>query len=552
MVFKQVISNYSYFVLEHNMLSVLHTIVWSRCIWMLSIHMQTQMPHLRNVIATQIEEGKINDREIFQSSLNTANESTHITTTDMSDPSHFKDTSDPSNSPTSFTTGKQDLQVEPVAWVNLSKPLQELLPNESGTTYVVTEMERLPTERFLGAPAYAYKATIRINITRPEKAQEWLQNMMKHSKCTYRHTRGRAPGLKRVLYKAEMHCQHKEKSLTLKQKQKAAGMKSNQSKKPLVQNIRRKKTGCPSTLQLTVTVPTKKQTYASAKPYLVSHPTILQISFTHNHPLESAHALAFRPIAPETKEEFFEMFRKGHTAASAFHWNETKLYLDGGEDQVSLADRAVNPTKKDVSRLYSEWQKRELGSDNGKSLFDRLDIEISSYNEANSETGGKAKLQRFEKDAADSENDTDDDLEPPKTKKRKTTITKGKPMIIAVCTPLMFRVHENIQQAGEMTFCDATSSLDRFNTSLFILSTSHAAGGLPLGVIMTSDEQEETIRQGLELLKEVLPKNSFYGRGVERGPGITMTDDSSAERNAIHSVWPEICLLLCAFHFLQN
>jgi len=51
------------------------------------------------------------------------------------------------------------------------------------------------------------------------------------------------------------------------------------------------------------------------------------------------------------------MFRKGHTAASAFRWNETKLYLDGGEDQVSRADRAVNPTKKDVSRLYSEWQK---------------------------------------------------------------------------------------------------------------------------------------------------------------------------------------------------
>lgn len=125
-------------------------------------------------------------------------------------------------------------------------------------------------------------------------------------------------------------------------------------------------------------------------------------------------------------------------------------------------------------------------------------------------------------------------------------------MIIAVCTPLMFRVHENIQQAGEMTFCDAISSLDRFNTSLFILSTSHAAGGLPLGVIMTSDEQGETIRQGLELLKEVLPKNLFYGQGVERGPGITMTDDSSAERNAIHSVWPEICLLLCAFHFLQR
>ena len=162
------------------------------------LHTQTQMPHLRNVIATEIEEDKINPYE-----------STHISTPHTS---HFKDCSDLSNSPTAFTAGKQDLQDEstafnagkqdlqdestaftagkqdrqdePTAWVNLSKPLQELLPNESGTTYVVTEMETLPTERFLGAPAHAYNATIRINITRPEKAQEWLQSMMKHSKCT--------------------------------------------------------------------------------------------------------------------------------------------------------------------------------------------------------------------------------------------------------------------------------------------------------------------------------------------------------------------------------
>jgi len=86
----------------------------------------------------------------------------------------------------------------------------------------------------------------------------------------------------------------------------------------------------------------------------------------------------------------------------------------------------------------------------------------------------------------------------------------------------------------QLSFCDATSSLDRFNTSLYIISTSHAAGGLPLGVITTLDEQEETIRQGLEMLKEVLPKSSFNGQGVERGPGITMTDGSSIEWNAIH------------------
>ncbi len=53
-----------------------------------------------------------------------------------------------------------------------------------------------------------------------------------------------------------------------------------------------------------------------------------------------------------------------------------------------------------------------------------------------------------------------------------------------------------------MLFCDSTSTLDHFNTSLFVLSTSHACGGLPLGAIITSDEQEETITQGLELLQQ--------------------------------------------------
>ena len=52
-------------------------------------------------------------------------------------------------------------------------------------------------------------------------------------------------------------------------------------------------------------------------------------------------------------------------------------------------------------------------------------MEINSYSEANAEIGGKAKLQRFEKDATDSESDTDDELEPPKRKKKKRNTNSG-------------------------------------------------------------------------------------------------------------------------------
>ena len=56
------------------------------------------------------------------------------------------------------------------------------------------EFTTLPT--FSGTSAYAFEATMRINLKTKDDAQEWLQNMMQHSKCTYRHTQGRAAKLK--------------------------------------------------------------------------------------------------------------------------------------------------------------------------------------------------------------------------------------------------------------------------------------------------------------------------------------------------------------------
>ena len=70
--------------------------------------------------------------------------------------------------------------------------------------------------------------------------------------------------------------------------------------------------------------------------------------------------------------------------------------------------------------------------------------------------------------------------------------------------------------------------------------------------MITSDEQESTIKQGLEMIKGVVPENAFYGCGSDRGPAIVMTNDCSAERNALQKVWPDTRLLLCTFHFLQS
>ena len=535
------------------------------------------MPLLRNIIATELENNIIQDRNFLISSQIAADQACdpcckleHHLDTD-SDNQELEGCNKQIQCTTS--TSAEILQEQEKApagdkectnfrvsneiceWEELNPALQSFIPPDDGFTYVITEFVSLSTESFPGSPKYAYKATVRINAVSADSAKSWMQKMMIHSRCTYRHTKGRQVGLKRVMYKALMHCQHKRKILSVKQQQISAEAKSKNSRKILIHDNRQKKTECPSKMTLTVNILTKMDKMRSKnKPFLLTHPTVVQITFNHNHPIDSAHVLSFRPVAPETKEIFYELFRKGHTASS-FHWHETKLYLDGGEDQILLADRAFNPTKPDISRLYGEWQKKELGHDNGKLMFDKLQTEIAAYNDACGELGGKAEFQCFEaavevSDSCDS--DTSDFDSPPRKKKRKRHHhNREKPMIIAICTPLMGRVHKHIQQAGEMVFCDSTSTLDRFNTSLFILSTSHPSGGMPLAVMITSDEKEETILQGLNMLKKVLPKEAFCGRGVKQGPTVTMTDDSLAERNALHSVWPGTQLLLCVFHFLQ-
>lgn len=54
------------------------------------------------------------------------------------------------------------------------------------------------------------------------------------------------------------------------------------------------------------------------------------------------------------------------------------------------------------------------------------------------------------------------------------------------------------------------------------------------------------------MLQKVLPEEAFYKNGGKEGPAIVMTDDSSAERNALHQVWSRSRLLLCAINFLQQ
>ena len=85
---------------------------------------------------------------------------------------------------------------------------------------------------------------------------------------------------------------------------------------------------------------------------------------------------------------------------------------------------------------------------------------------------------------------------------------------------------------------------------MFLLLTHSCAGGLPLGILICQSEDQQTIFEGLELLKNIVGEKAFAGRG-QAGPQIFLTDDCRAERGALGQAFPDATLLLCSFHLLQ-
>ena len=128
--------------------------------------------------------------------------------------------------------------------------------------------------------------------------------------------------------------------------------------------------------------------------------------------------------------------------------------------------------------------------------------------------------------------------------------TSDNQTVIAICTPLMKRVHEKVKHSGEMVFVDSSGNCDRHNSRIFVMLTHSSAGGLPLRIIVTTSESQSTITAGFNLLKSILPEDAFSGRG-EDGPQVAMTDDCKSLRQGLHAVYPECSLILCIFHLLQ-
>ncbi|XP_071947653.1 uncharacterized protein [Antedon mediterranea] len=281
-----------------------------------------------------------------------------------------------------------------------------------------------------------------------------------------------------------------------------------------------KNTGCPATMNLVLK---RSITNSKTQDQHVKHGLLFNVRLKneHNHRITCADALRRRDVSEDSIAKLRDLFEHGHSPSSALETIKHDLAEEHGEQYVYVcADRFMCSDLQFCYRLYYKTFQKVYGASSGELMYVDLEKRVHEYNAQQNDSCAKMCT-------------TDDNQ-----------------TIIAICTPLMKRVHTKVKHSGEMIFVDSSGNCDRHNSRIFIFLTHSSAGGLPLGVVITTSESEATITTGIKLLQTILPDGSYFGRGAQ-GPQIAMTDDCQALHLAIHAVYPETSLLLCVFHLLQ-
>lgn len=182
------------------------------------------------------------------------------------------------------------------------------------------------------------------------------------------------------------------------------------------------------------------------------------------------------------------------------------------------ADGKFLPSVSIVHKLFEKEFTTEYGPISGEKMFKNLESSLELY-VAN--TGGKAKFQLCD---------------------------NGENYYIVLCTRIMLRVHEKIVQSSELVMVDASGGVDKQRHRIYFFVTPSAAGGLPLGVIITDSEKEVIFSQPLKCFQKLLGDSAFYSM---KYPVVFLTDNDLKEIKALEENFPQSIKLLCHFHVLK-
>lgn len=244
-------------------------------------------------------------------------------------------------------------------------------------------------------------------------------------------------------------------------------------------------------------------------------PAIIKINEKHNHLLNSCGSLTFLRIDDTsddmTKRHFLQYFEDGLGIAESIKQHENKVLINLLNSlPQTAANTRINPTYNMIKHLYNNWRKEHYGL--ATDSIEKIKQKICYYSE-----------QSITID-----------------------IVEGSPWAVIIVTPIMKRC-QDLTHSGETIFIDSTSSVDATQSTLTIMLTASKAGALPIAIFVHEGQTEESYFQIFTLLN----KYSTSAFGGKKSPMAFMTDNSSAEKNALRMVWPESRQLLCHFHVAQ-
>ncbi|XP_074655760.1 transient receptor potential cation channel subfamily M member 8-like, partial [Tubulanus polymorphus] len=382
--------------------------------------------------------------------------------------------------------------------------LQDLLP--AGYDFRVCSFESCDD---------GFVASIFMKITTKEGALEWLADFEQSSKTTWRKDKTYPRETGANLYRVDLRCQHNTKP-----KNELANLK-----------LSSKNTNCPAKLNIVV----KKSKMRNGRKSRSKHAHItngyfmrVHLSFKHNHLIDSPDTYRKRDVNAETIDKLKQLYAAGHSPTSAsdvirFHL-EDRFYDDYF---MKSSDRAVNPDFGFCYRLYSKIYGHPYKAPDKENLLIELEETLKTYC-----TEHGVHPEQF----------------------AKVRITHDGETCLAICTPLMFRVHQKWDTSCEMVFVYSpppASNVDRHAHKVFLLLTYSPLGALPLGVVVTTSDSVDTLIFAFDLYKSLLTDNDFYSRG-ESGPVLFITDNHEALRTALRNAWPTALLFLCVIHLLQG
>ncbi|XP_070839700.1 uncharacterized protein [Chaetodon trifascialis] len=339
-----------------------------------------------------------------------------------------------------------------------------------------------------------FKAAIKLKLSSEEEATRWLEDFQRSSGYTWRKSKTYPNAGRYNKYRVDYRCR------TIK-----------------------KNTSCPATLFLIL----KRQPECGERKSRSGDPhmkegLVLHVNLRneHNHHVSCAAAMRRRDVSRETVEKLKKLFESGHSPSSALSILKYDLQEEERDNYVyAAADRSVCPDLHFCYRLYYKLFRRAYSAAPGEEMFKDLQQTLDDYNKEQGDVCARVCK------------------------------TADNQLVIAICTPMMRRVHARLKESSEMVFVDSTGNFNRHKRRLFLLLTHSSAGGLPLGVFITTSETLATVSAAVQLLQTVFPPDRFFGH--PEGPLVAMTDDCTALRQALHEAFPKVTLVLCVFHLLQ-